>query len=408
MSHLVSEQPARGKCLRVIMIVTGFPHPDDLHSGVFNLRAAKALSHSVDITVIHLRAWKPGRPRVESSNVEGMPVVTVTVPQAPVWRNFNLTIYRVLGWSRVRSSLAACDLIHSVDLGFPAILGSAWGRLAQVRHVTQVITDIPFSGYRCRSIVGWKKHVHGVACNSRLLTKQLLELFPDAPNVRTVYRGVDLNLYRPDGTIAGPLANRSPVRFLYLGGFPSYSGLPHNSNTKGGETLLEAWRAAEETLIASGASLCVAGPDCDSSEFADWRASLKRPDRVHLGGLIHPDIVPAYIRSSDVTLIPSLQEGLPNLAMEAGACGRTVFGSDVGGIPEVVTSGETGLILPAGIVTAWKDALIAYATKVDELKIMGTRARHRMEALFDSKEYATKMLDLYAAALREPLDAKSI
>jgi glycosyltransferase involved in cell wall biosynthesis len=167
--------------------------------------------------------------------------------------------------------------------------------------------------------------------------------------------------------------------------------------------LLTAWQAAEDELISTGASLVIAGPESNTDRIVRWRAGLRNPQRVHLAGDLHPNIVPAYIRSSDVVLLPSMEEGLPNVAMEASACGRPVFGSEVGGIPEVVIDGETGLLLPAGNVRAWKDALIAYARQVPRLRAMGRRARCRMEELFDSRYYAPKMLDLYYAALREPL-----
>ena len=409
MTHLLLDQAARRDRLRVIMLVTGFPDATRPDNGIFNLRAAKSLNEWVDLKVIYLRAWKPGRRIVEFSNRSGIPVLTLAVPQIPSCEKVNLGVYRIAGWAYVRSLVEQCDIIHSVDLGFAGLLGSAWSRWANVRHVTQVITEVSSSfprGSQSRSAVKWQNHVHAVACNSRLLASQISEVFPQVRNVRTVYRGVDLKIFHPNGSVASQLAGSSSVRFLYLGGFPSYRGLAHNSNTKGGETLIEAWRAAEARLLSTGASLCVAGPDSDCSKVVSWRAGLKQPDGVSVVGRISPEAVPDVIRSSDVVLIPSLQEGLPNVAVEAAACGRAVFGSDTGGIPEVIINGDTGLILPAGNLTAWQHALTAYASKVDELRCMGAAARHRMEMLFNGRNYGPSMLDLYTAALREPTRAE--
>ena len=69
-------------------------------------------------------------------------------------------------------------------------------------------------------------------------------------------------------------------------------------------------------------------------------------------------------------------------------------------------NGETGLVLPAGNVAAWRNGLTTYADRVDDLRCMGDRARYRMETLFDARNYAPRMLDLYTAALREPVTAK--
>ena len=408
MNTHVAKQLGRNR-IRVAMIVTGFPNSDDPAGGIFNLRAAKALSHSVDVEVVRLRAWKPGRKAVEFSSSEGIPVITVTAPQLPESTRLNIIsniiVYRHVGWSRLSTFLQTCHLIHSVGADFPGVLASSWANWAGVHHVTQVIGDLnsvlrPMS--RSYAIAGWEKCVHGVACNSSALAKSFLELYPKSKNVRTVWRGVDLERYHPSGAVGGPLADNSPVRHLYLGGFPAYASLPHGSNTKGGKTLLAAWQAAEKDLWTT-ASLLIAGPESNSGYVARWRAGLRFPERVHLEGYLRPELIPEYIRASDVVLIPSMEEGLPNVAVEASACGRPVFGSDVGGIPEVVVNGQTGLILPAGDVKAWKDALIAFANTPASLRTMGELARHRMEALFDSRNYVCRMLDLYRAALEEPL-----
>jgi glycosyltransferase involved in cell wall biosynthesis len=98
-----------------------------------------------------------------------------------------------------------------------------------------------------------------------------------------------------------------------------------------------------------------------------------------------------------------MQEGLPSVAMEASACARTVFGSNVGGIPEVVIHEETGLVLPPGDVPAWRNALVGHARQPALVKSMGERARKRMETSFDSNRYAPQILDLYRAALEQPV-----
>jgi glycosyltransferase involved in cell wall biosynthesis len=365
------------------------------------------LSRSVDLTVVHLRAWKPGRPGLAISACEGVRVVTVTAPQIPGYSDVNIEIYRYLGWLRLRSLLRTCDLIHSVSAEFAGILASTWGRWACVPHLAQIvgsdINSILPRRLTCRSIAGWEEHVHAVACNSQALATGFLELYPQARNVRTVYRGVDLERYHPSGPVIGPLADRPPVRFLFLGGFPAYPDLPHGDNTKGGQTLLDAWKAAEGPLLSTGASLLIGGPQSDADGIARWRARLRNPKQVHLVGPLHPDLIPGYLRSAEVVLMPSLEEGLPNLAMEASACGRAGFGSDVGGMSEVIADGETGLLLPPGDVRAWQNALIAYADRVGPLKAMGRRARRRMELLLDCRQFAPQMLDLYQTALREPL-----
>ena len=391
--------------IRVAMIVIGFPTADRPDNGIFNLRAARALSHSADLTVLYLRAWKPSRRRVELSDVDGIRVVTFAVPQIPRGGNLNIALYRYLGWPLVRPFLQSCNLIHSVDAALVGTIASTWARLARVHHVTQVIFDSCLLSARMHSplVSGWEQHVHGVACNSRALANGFLALYDQVPNVRAVYRGVDLDKYQPTEPNKSPLSDREPTVFLFLGGFPVEPESAHGANRKGFETLLAAWKAAEDRLLSTDASLVLAGLNSDAERVVRWRAGLREPSRVRLAGHLHPDMVPAYINSSNVVLVPSLQEGLPNVAMEASACGRPVFGSDIAGMSEVIVDGDTGVLLTAGDVSAWKDALVTYAGQASKLRAMGQRARRRMQLLFDSRHYATEMLDLYAAALREPL-----
>lgn len=389
------------------MVVGGFPDKTNPDSGIFNFRAAQGLARSARVTVVHLRAWLPGRRRIKFSQVEGLTVVTVCVPQLPCCPRTNLVLYRILGWPTVRVMLENCDLIHSVGADFAGVLVSTWARWAGVHHVAQVIggdVDVMLPQLQKSCVVsGWERYIHSVVCNSQVLRQKFLALYSRVNNVRTIWRGVDLERFHPTGPTAGPLAAKTPVRFLFLGGMPRYRSLPHGSNTKGGETLMQAWQASEEDLVKACASLLIAGPLANTDRVNRWRASLRHPDQVHISGPIHPNIVPAYLRACDVVLVPSLQEGLPNVAMEASACGRAVFGSTSGGISEVVVHEKTGLLIPAGDVSAWKHALVTYADQPQCLAAMGKRARARMEKLFDASRYPAELTKLYHVALKEQL-----
>ena len=391
--------------LAVTMVVASFPCDGKPNNGIFNFRAAKALREVVNIAVVHLRTWLPGRGSAQHSEVEGIPVTTIAVPQSPWGMNINVALYKYLGWSQLQSIFENCDVVHSV--GGIAVLASAWARRACRHHVFQATgSDVNSFLPRMREaygVAGWDKHLHAVACNSQGLEAAFLALYPGSRNVHTVWRGVDLETFRTSGPKAGPLADKPPVRYLFMGGFTKNRNLPFGANTKGGETLLQAWQAAEDELVSRDASLLVLGCEECYSRIRSWRVGLKRPESVHLGGLIRPNMVAAYIRASDVVLVPSLQEGLPNVAVEASACGRAVLASHVGGTPEVVVDGATGVLLPPGDVAAWKNALVSYADQLPCLRAMGERARQRMEALFDSREYPIKMFELYQAALQEPL-----
>jgi len=333
------------------------------------------------------------------SEVEGVPVCTLAIPQIPKFRQHNVQLYRRLAWSVVEPTLRGCDLIHSVGACFAGVVAARWAHLAGLHHVLQITSEVELANDATRPTDEEMKHVHAVACNSATLASRFLALYPSARNVRAVYRGVNLHRFSPG--IVGDSQMRGS-RFLFLGGFPEYPTLSYGRNTKGGETLLMAWRAAEKELPMS-ASLTIAGPQSINPGVLRWRTGLQRPERVLLLGAINPDAVSDAIRESDAVLVPSLQEGLPNVVLEAAACSRAVLASNLGGTAEIVVDGQTGVLLPPGNVDAWSFALVRFSTRRTHLLAMGRRARRQTELFFDSNKYPVEMVDLYAAALREPL-----
>ena len=396
------------KRLKVIMIVGGFPNPEQPFKCIFNLRAVKQLSQYVDIEVISLRACYFGRKRIQRTEVEGIPVYTITAPQVPGLPLLNLALYQYSAWPVVRPIIENCNLVHSVYADGPGILSSLWAKRAYKRHILQIIgSDINVTiqnHITIRKFGSWYNHVHGVIANSIFLAKLFKELYSNVRNIQAIYRGTDLDKFNIDVTPDGPMVNKAPVRFLYLGGFP-YAGRIRKMLhvEKGGQYLLEAWRNAENDLSQSKGALMLAGPNSDSQEQKKLRDSLKHPDLVYLDGPIGPEKVPNYMCAADVVVLPSLAEGLPNVAQEAMACGKAIIGSSVGGLPELVDDGETGYLVPPKDVTALSKALIDAARNPERIKRMGIKARQKAVNLLDHRTFASKVVDLYETVLKEPL-----
>lgn len=78
----------------------------------------------------------------------------------------------------------------------------------------------------------------------------------------------------------------------------------------------------------------------------------------HLEYLANDRLLSVLYSAADVYVVPSLQDNLPNTILESLACGTPVVAFDVGGIAEVVRSGVTGLLAPAGDTVALRGALV--------------------------------------------------
>jgi len=91
------------------------------------------------------------------------------------------------------------------------------------------------------------------------------------------------------------------------------------------------------------------------------------------------------------------------VAVEASASGLPVIASNVGGIPEVVEDGRTGILIPPGDVESLARAIRYSAENPWRLRDMGREARRKMERLFDAGRFGQAMVRLYERSMAEPL-----
>jgi N-acetyl-alpha-D-glucosaminyl L-malate synthase BshA len=112
--------------------------------------------------------------------------------------------------------------------------------------------------------------------------------------------------------------------------------------------------------------------------------------------------LPEVLRGADLFLLPSESESFGLAALEALSCGVPVVASDVGGVPEVVTDGETGLLAPVGDVAA----MAAHARRLltdDGLRArMGQAARRDAERRFSLEPAVDRYEALYRRVLAQP------
>ncbi len=117
---------------------------------------------------------------------------------------------------------------------------------------------------------------------------------------------------------------------------------------------------------------------------------------VWLSGMLAKREVIQLLSHATVFACPSLYEPLGIVNLEAMACGTAVVGSRVGGIPEVVADGETGLLVPPGDPAALAAALNALVADPRWAAEMGRLGRARAEAEFGWSGIAAQTVALYA------------
>jgi glycosyltransferase involved in cell wall biosynthesis len=115
----------------------------------------------------------------------------------------------------------------------------------------------------------------------------------------------------------------------------------------------------------------------------------------------HRDDVPRLLAASDLLVLPSLYEGLPNVVLEAMRFRKPVVATSAPGTTEVVVDGETGLLVPMKAPTALARAIRTVIEDRDLARRMGEAGRARAEAEFRAETMVERFAGLYERIARE-------
>lgn len=159
---------------------------------------------------------------------------------------------------------------------------------------------------------------------------------------------------------------------------------------KGVETLLDA-----ATRLPAGVRVRMLGSGRIERQVRARVATEGLP--VDVPGPQPPDAVVTQLRGAAVAVLPALWwENCPMAVLEAGAQGVPVVASSVGGIPELVDDGTTGLLVPPGDAPALAGALTGLVDRSDIAARMGRAAWARVRERHDPVAHVGALLGLYA------------
>jgi len=167
---------------------------------------------------------------------------------------------------------------------------------------------------------------------------------------------------------------------------------------KGQDHLLEALALLE----AQGRTPTLAIVGSATAECAAYEQSL-RARAADFGGRVvftgYRDDVAVLMRTADAVVIPSLTEAQPRVAVQAFAVGRPVVASAVGGVPEIVTAGETGWLVPPADPAALAQAMETVMANRPRAEAIASRARCLAETTMRFDHRMEQTLATYRAAL---------
>jgi glycosyltransferase involved in cell wall biosynthesis len=225
-----------------------------------------------------------------------------------------------------------------------------------------------------------------VIVNSEAVRRHTLDTGGVAPErVVVIPNGVDLQRF------AGR-ADPSLRRSLGLDGGAPLVGVTANLlDYKGHGYFLDAWRELRGAYPNAQAILIGDGP-C-RSELQDRIRALDLGESVRLLG--SRTDVPALLALVDLVAHPSLEEGFPNAVLEGMAAGKPVVATAVGGTPEAIVDGGTGLLVPPRDSGTLAKAIARILSSPAEARALGEAGRRRVAERFDLQTMVRRHEALY-------------
>lgn len=396
--------------MRVLVLSHMFPSPANAIGGIFVLEQMKALRElGVEIFVVAPTPWVPpmlgflprGRkystiPRRHS--LEGFSVEyprVLCLPGGGLFYLYGVSYY--VGCLRLVRRLVTdhkIQLIHAHTIMPDGFAGVLLGRTLDLPVVCTIHgSDINFYPFRNRCThlaTRWAlKRVGWLVTVSYRLRENVVSLAGPL-EVDVVHNGADPGKFRPHSRNEARRKLDLPTEktiLLFIGNF-----VP----AKGAEFLLRAfarlgWLNAALYLVGDGhlkESLCSLAMRLGVQEST-----------VFVGRRPHHEI-PLWLSAADCLVMPSLSEGFPTLLPEAMLCRVPIVATDAGGIPELLSHGKNGWVVPRGDVVALVQGIETMLSRDQRVDTMVDDARRTALAGFTWIANAEKTLAVYRSAIQ--------
>jgi starch synthase len=313
---------------------------------------------------------------------------------------------------QMADAVSSVDVLHSHTwyANVAGVLGSILHRTPHVLTAHSLEPQRPWkaeqlgAGYRISS---WaERHAYETAAAviavSYGMRADVLDAYPfvDPARVHVIHNGIDTSLYAPSSsldTLARFGISRSRPFVLFVGRITRQKGVSHllaAASSFDPEIQLVLCAGAPDTReIAAETQAAVASLSASRSGVVWIQEMLPRPALVQL--LTH----------ATVFVCPSVYEPLGIVNLEAMACETAVVATAVGGIPEVVADGVTGLLVPY-LAVEREEFEAGLAAAVNEVagnparaEAMGKAGRDRAEREFSWETIAHRTVELYESLL---------
>ena len=319
----------------------------------------------------------------------GIPIIPVTF--AP-WRKLASFIVRYVAVRELSAALGTLqpDLVHVNDIWWVphtlrAVRRLTGRRIPIIAHVRQNIRRHKVEAYAL------DQADHVVAVSHRV--QVALEKGGVRPRQLTLlHSGVDLpSDFQTSAKESVRATHGIPSNAFLIGTVANL--LP----IKGYESMIHALSYVRLEISTAHYLVVGAGAESYGRQLLKLCADIGVRDRVHFAGFQDPSW--PYLAAMDVYVQPSHDEALGIAAVEAMAMGKPVVATCVGGLPEVVDEGKTGLLVPPGDVSALSKAIVSLFHDPAGREHMSACGRERARQYFNIEKTLAGMEQIYETVL---------
>ena len=408
--------------MRILALSHLYPHVKERRYGIFVARQLTAMAEAgAEITLLVPQPRIPkllctilGKTNEPASALIDYPGVSATAipyfaaPGKWFWRWAGLAAYRaVRGHALARHAEQPFELIYSTQL---ILGGDASCRLAKDLQIPAANLAIGSDvNVISKQSSGMQSHyqrivtrLDGTLACGQSLADQIDSMRPSPPHLKSlcVYGVVDLDYFYPTQDPHEPF--RSELSLPADGPMILYVG--YLRREKGLFELLKAFKGVRDQQSDVTLVLCGAGED--EHALKELASELGLADAIRFVGMVEPEEVRDYMWASDLFVLPSYNEGMPNAVMEAMSCGLPVVCTSVGGLTAALSSSNGAKLVPAQQVEPLQSAMSEILTNDDLHVSMSRAARATAEEQFDVRRSARRILDYLSQIIAHAGGAK--
>ncbi len=259
---------------------------------------------------------------------------------------------------------------------------SRCGNCPQLAQTQRGIHDISRQGFDAKLQAYANKNLHIVTPSRWLRQHARKSGLMQSATVQTIHNGLDTRKFTPLDKLQARRELKLPTDKTII----AFGAASQNNRRKGMPEFFQAISSLEnrQNLLCLG-----------FGERADCSSQDGLPE-VHTTGYLNtPEQMARVYSAADLYVMPSLGENMPQTVIESMACGTPVVAFRVGGIPEVVEPGQTGLLAELPDCADLAEQVQWMIDHPRERREMGIRGRQRIEADFDLEQQTGKYIRLY-------------